>query len=312
MKYKEDFDGIDIKYLFLLLWGRKNIIFFITLFGAVFSVFFALSQNNIYRSTSVLKPVIHQNLQERPNLSNIVNSPLNILSNNNAGGQNLFFTIEKMQNLDFFNNLYEKDNFLIELYASKEYVYNTGELIIESDIYDINSAKWTRDQENRPPKPTLQEAKKEFFDNNFNLVINEDNGFIYLSIDHISPKVAQDWNVFIVSKINSETKEYEFNKATNELNYLKQNLFLPEFTSIKESISYLITQKINTLAMIESSPNYAFEYVQKAFIPERKFGPSRAIICISITFLFGVISLIIAAILNIFSIDLKRKFIKSE
>ena len=113
MKYKEDFDGIDIKYLFLLLWGRKNIIFFITLFGAVFSVFFALSQNNIYRSTSVLKPVIHQNLQERPNLSNIVNSPLNILSNNNAGGQNLFFTVEKMQNLDFFNNLYEKDKFLI-------------------------------------------------------------------------------------------------------------------------------------------------------------------------------------------------------
>ncbi len=310
MEYKEDFDGIDIKYLFLSLWARKNIIFFITLFGAVFSVFFALSQNNIFRSTSVLKPVIHQNLQERPNLSNIVNSPLNLLSNNNATGQNLFFSVEKMQNLDFFNNLYEKENFLVELYASKEYVYNTGELIIDSDIYDVNSNKWTRDKENRPPKPSLQEAKKEFYDNNFNLDINEENGFIYLSIDHISPKVAQDWNVFIVSQINTETKEYEFNKATNELNYLKQNLFLPEFASVKESISYLITQKINALAMIESSPNYAFEYVQKAFIPERKHGPSRALICISITFFFGLISLFIAAILNIFSINLKKIFSK--
>lgn len=310
MEYKEDFDGIDIKYLFLSLWARKNIIFFITLFGAVFSVFFALSQNNIFRSMSVLKPVIHQNLQERPNLSNIVNSPLNLLSNNNATGQNLFFSVEKMQNLDFFNNLYEKENFLVELYASKEYVYNTGELIIDSDIYDVNSNKWTRDKENRPPKPSLQEAKKEFYDNNFNLDINEENGFIYLSIDHISPKVAQDWNVFIVSQINTETKEYEFNKATNELNYLKQNLFLPEFASVKESISYLITQKINALAMIESSPNYAFEYVQKAFIPERKHGPSRALICISITFFFGLISLFIAAILNIFSINLKKIFSK--
>lgn len=304
--HNDDKDYLSIKSLVNRFWGRKYLILSITFLGAIFSVFFALSQNNIYRSTSVLKPVVTEGVQTTSGLGSIVaTSASSILGELSATEAKVNFSLEKMQNLDFFMNLYRKENFLINLYAAESWDSEENILFLDPDIYNSENNEWTREVRGRVLKPTAQEAKKEFFESSFNVTYDKEKSFVHISVDHISPYVAQNWNEFIVERINQEIKQYDFDKTNQELQYLKNSLSLPEFSSIQDSIALLIISKINKLAEIESSPYYAFEYVQKAYVPERKHGPSRALICISITFFAFFFSLIISILFNIFGIKIR-------
>ncbi|MBJ12674.1 MAG: hypothetical protein CMG62_06300 [Candidatus Marinimicrobia bacterium] len=307
MEYREDTDLIDIKSLISMLWNRKYLISSITLFGAIFSVIFALSQNNIYRSISILKPAESYLIQSGTGISSLVSqSPLNLLTGASEVDDKLSFSLERMKNLDFFNNLYVKDDFLVDLYAAKNWDSVTGELEYNKKIYDSNNNKWTRKVNFGSAKPSLQEAHRLFIRSNFSLSLDEQRNFVTLSIDHISPLVAAEWNQHIVNEINNEIKKYDLEKTQNELNFLQENINLSEFASIRDSMAFLMTQKINKISVIESSPNYVFEYVQRAYVPERKYGPSRALICISITLAFFIIAVLFSSILNIYSVNLRK------
>ena len=125
MELKEDTDLIDIKALISLLWNRKYFISSLTFFGAIFSIFFALAQNNIYQSTAVLKPSQSYLLQGGNGLNSLISqSPISLLTGSSEVDDKISFSLEKMQNLDFFRNLYEKENFLIDLYAPKNGIQN--------------------------------------------------------------------------------------------------------------------------------------------------------------------------------------------
>ncbi len=307
MELKEDTDLIDIKALISLLWNRKYFISSLTFFGAIFSIFFALAQNNIYQSTAVLKPSQSYLLQGGNGLNSLISqSPISLLTGSSEVDDKISFSLEKMQNLDFFRNLYEKENFLIDLYAPKKWDPKSGEIIYNDNIYDFENKNWIRKVSNGPSKPSMQEAHRTFNKSNFFLSYDEKKNFITLSVNHISPKIAENWNNFIVDNINREIKEYDLQKTKNELIFLQENINLSDYAAIRDSMAFLMTQKINKLALIESSPNYVYEYVQKAYVPEKKFGPSRALICISITISFFIISILLSSLMNIYSINLSN------
>lgn len=306
MEYKNNQDLIDLQSILKIFWSRKYFIASITFFGAVLSIIYALSLNNVYKSSSILKPSESYLVQGNSSLSSLVSqSPLNLLTGSSDLDDKLSFSLEKIKNLDFFKLLYEKDNFLVELYAAKSWSPDTGELNLDKNIYDISKNQWTRKVSRGSPKPSIQEAHRLFMTTKFSLSVDEKTNFVTMSVNHISPHVAQNWNDYIVEKINIEIKEHDLSKTKNELLFLQNNIYTPEFLGIRDSLSYLMTQKINKLALIESSPNYVFEYVQKAYVPERKFGPSRSLICIAITLGSFILAIVLSSFLNTYTVNLR-------
>ncbi len=308
MNSEENIDLIDFRSLINNFWKRRKFIIFLTSLGAIFSLIFALNQQNIYRSTSILNPTASLAVETQGISSLFSQVPAGLFPGSLNKDNKVDFAMEKMQSLDFFENLYYSDNFLVELYASKKWERDINQLFLDNRIYDSENNEWVRSVRGSNKKPTIQEAKKKFYESNFHLSKNKEKGFVYLSVDHISPSVAKKWNDLIVNNINSEIKQFDYSRTSNELDFLQNNMRAPKFAQVKDVLSIMVSQKINEIAIIESSPNYVFEYVQKGFIPERKHGPSRSLLCIAITLLFFLSSLLISAFLNLYQIDIRKIF----
>ena len=81
-----------------------------------------------------------------------------------GGGQDMTdLALASLYSKDFFEEFYAKDEFIIELMAVNYFDKSSKELVIDSNLFDINSGNWKRiNQVDLLAKPTLQEAHEEF------------------------------------------------------------------------------------------------------------------------------------------------------
>ena len=291
-------DEIDLKELFMVLWGGKWLISAVTGLAAAISVFVALSLPNIYAASALLAPAESSGgglsglMKQYGGLASLAGVSLP----GGEEGSRAQLGMQLMKSRAFIGDFVERRDILPELMAVESWDAGSGDIVFDSESYDVASGKWVRDVE--PPKsakPSAQEAHKAFADV---LGVSQDNqtGYVTISIEHHSPAIAAQWVNWLIEDINTVVKAQDVDEATKSIEYLTQQIANTSLADLQAMFFELIQSQTETVMLAEVRPEYVFKTIDPAVVPEEKSKPSRALICVLGTLLGGMLGVVIVLI----------------
>lgn len=295
-------DEIDLRELFEILWRGKLLIFVLTAFFTVASVFYALSLPNVYKSQALLAPADENS---GGGLTGLVGQFGGLASlagvNIGAGGNDkTVLALEVMKSREFISGVIHKYDLLVPLMASNGWDRNSSSLIIDPDVFDVESGSWVRDfKAPRTAKPSMQEALDVFGDI-YKVEQDKKTKFVSISVEFYSPNMAKRWVDILVKEINDEIKRRDVREAKKSVKYLKEQLNRTSLAQMKTVFFELIEEQTKTIMFAEVREEYVFKTVDKAIVPELKSSPARAIIVVLGAILGCFISLLVLILLSIF------------
>lgn len=290
-------DEVSLKEIFLVLSSKKILITTITTLSAIFAVLYSLSLPNIYTSNALLAPTSSED-----SLSNKLGSfsPLAGLAGLGLSadpGSKSSEAIARISSYDFFVNQFIPNIDFENLVAAKKWIKTSNTLNYDSSIFNKTSNKWVTSD--KPPflsKPSNQEAYEIYTKI---LTISEDKrtSFISISIEHISPFIAEKWLKLIIHNINDHMRELDKSIAKSSIDFLNVTAQKTNLSEMKLVISKLVENQVQILTLAESNKDYVFKAISSPIAPEKKSKPSRSSIASMGTFIGFMISIIISLLL---------------
>lgn len=290
-------DEIDLKELFGVLWAGKKLIIAVTGAAAVLSVVIALLMTNIYRSEALLMPAsggdgVGSLAAKYGGLASLAGISLG----GGGAGDKTALGIEVLKSRQFLQTFIDKRDILVPLMAAVGWNKGDDTLKIDDDLYDVTAQKWVRDVD-LPylPKPSLQEAH-EAFSEILGVSQDKESGFVKLSIEHVSPSVAQQWVAWLIEDVNDAIREQDVAQAERSIDYLKEQIAATSVAELQAGFFELIQQQTETIMLAKASPEYVFRTIDPALVPEEEAKPKRALICVLGTMLGGMLGVLIVLV----------------
>ena len=293
-------DEIDLRELFLVLWDGKVWISAITAAAAAISVFVALSLPNIYESKALLAPKSDGGSGGLSGLAAQYGGLASLAGINlsGVGGGDVSkaaLAQEKLKSLSFFTkHLYSE--VLVDLMALDYWDAATGEIVIDSSVYNQGTSQWVRETSfPRNAKPSAQEAHKLFIQA---ISVSEDkqSGLVTLSVQHESPVVAKLWADMLIDRINEEIRSEDVGEAEASIAFLEAQREQTSLVSLDEVFAQLIEEQTKTIMLANVSKDYVFDIIDPPVVPEFKSKPSRARICVLGTLLGGMLGVVLVLV----------------
>ncbi|GIU38568.1 Wzz/FepE/Etk N-terminal domain-containing protein [Shewanella schlegeliana] len=284
-------DEIDLRELFSVIWKGKWLIIAITAVFAVGSVIFALMLPNTYKSEALLAPASEEQGGGLSALAGQFGGLASMAGINLAAGGGVDKTqlaIEVMRSRQFTSQFIQNHNILPDLMAGERWDMTTNMVVYDDEIYIPKTKSWVREVKAPfKPEPSMQEAYKEFSEV-FKVNFSKDTGMVTISIEHLSPSIAQQWVTWLIEDINKVMKERDVAEAIRSSEFLNKQIALTNVADIRSILYKLIEEQAKTIMFAEVRDEYVFKTIDPALIPEKKVGPKRALICILGTF-FGAL-----------------------
>lgn len=264
------------------IFQNKTLVLIVTLSFAVFSVFYSLSLPNIYKSESILTAT-----ETTQNNSQTGSSTLQMLGLSGMGNTNISLidkSLEIMKTPDFFREFYDDEVFLANLMAVDSVNLQTKKITYTQDFDSDDNLFRTKNF-------SFLEAHSTFLDK-VTFEKNKLTNLYVLTVEHQSPIVAKIWSEKIIVKLSEYIKQKEIKKANDSLNYLQNKLVTTKISELKIKFSEMIKSHTQIVMLAEISDNFLFEIIQAPYEPIFKDRPARSIICIFITligFLFSIV-----------------------
>ena len=283
-------DEIDLRELFTAIWQGKWIIVIITALFASASVYYAVNLPNIYKSEALLAPA------EQDKTSGLVGqfgglaslAGVNLGANGNVDKTQL--AIEILRSRKFSREFINKYDILPDLMAAKTWNSETNTVLYDEKFYDVEQNKWVREvKAPYKPEPSMQEAYKKFI-KIISANKNEETGMVTLSVEHVSPVVAQQWVNWLIDDINQTMKARDVIEANKSTDFLTQQLEQTKIADIRAVLYKLVEEQAKTIMFANVRDEYVFKTIDPAIVPEQKFKPKRALICVLGVLLGGILS----------------------
>ena len=286
-------DEIDLRELFSVLWASKNLIAKVTAVFAVVSVLFALSVPNQYKASTVLAPA----QQEAVGLAGALGqlgglASLAGVSIGESEGNEGQMALEIMRSRSFVEAFIKDNAIEVEVFAAVGWKAKTNKLSIDNDLYDIDSQMWVRNPPSgKPVEPTGWELYEKFLDQ-YRVIQDKKTGMITVTVEYYSPFIAKEWSEKLVVAINSHMQSRKLQQVDRNIQYLEAQIEKTAIADMRGVFYTIIEEQIKNKMLAEASPEYVFETVSPAMVPEEKSQPKRALICILGTLLGGMFSII--------------------
>lgn len=289
----ETYDEIDYKELFTVLWLNKKFIITLTAIAAMISVLYALSLTNVYTAKTLLSPTNSMgNSSSIPQFSSLASmAGINIPK---GGGDNkLDVALELVKSKKLLDRLMLYESFLPNLLAAESWTMETNTITYNQGLYDKKNNLWVR-KASLPFKqiPSSQEAFRKFS----GLVsISRDNStqLITLTVNHLSPVVAQEWSIWIIKEVNTILADMEISNSQASIDYLNSQIKITPYSELRTMFYKLIQESTQSMMLASVNPEYVLTTIDPPVIPEIKSGPKRSSICIFWTLLGGMLSILI-------------------
>ncbi|PKG75879.1 LPS O-antigen length regulator [Shewanella sp. GutCb] len=298
-------DVIDLRELLAVIWQGKWLIIAITAVFAIGSVIFAIMQPNTYKSEALLAPASEEQSGGLSALAGQFGGLASMAGINLGGGgvDKTQMAIEVIKSRQFASQFIRKHNILPDLMAVEKWNVNDSTLVYDDELYDIGKNEWVRVvKAPYKPEPSLQEAYKEFI-KVISVNSAKDTGMVTVSVEHLSPVIAQQWVAWLIEDINSVMKERDVAEANRSREFLNKQIALTNVADIRSILYKLIEEQAKTIMFAEVRDEYVFKTIDPALIPEEKAGPKRALICVLGTLLGGMFAVMIV---------LMRHFVRKE
>ncbi|MCE2594054.1 hypothetical protein K6Y31_04415 [Motilimonas cestriensis] len=281
-------DEIDLRELFGALWKGKWLIIFCTFIFAVGAVIFAINQPNYYKAQALLAPSSGEG--SSGGLGQL--GGLAALAGVNIGGgksDKTQLAMAVLKSREFQTRFINKYDVKIPLFAGLKWSKDSGDLALDPEVYDPIKNEWTREvQPGESVIPTDWESYKEF-----NPVVSvsqdQDNGLVTVSVEFLSPTLAQKWVALLIKDLNQVMKEKELLESEKNINYLQEQLGQTTIADMQSVFYQLIEDQIKNRMLAEVQDEFVFKVVDPAVVPEEKSKPKRALICVLGTLLGGML-----------------------
>ena len=295
-------DEIDLRELFGIIWQGKWWIIAITFVFALGSVIYSLSLPNIYKSEATLAPTeeasgggLSQMAGQLGGLASLAGVNLG-----SQGADKTTIALEILKSRAFIKGFVEKYDILPELMAVEEWNRDTG-IVFNSELYNSEIKEWVREVEPpKQPEPSSWEYVKVFRESVLEVSKDDTTGLVTIAVNHQSPEVAQQWVAWLIEEINNHMRERDIQEAKRSLEYLDKELQSTSLSDMQQVFYQLIEKQTQTIMLANVRPEYIFQTLDPAVVPEQKAKPSRALICIIGTFLGGFLSVGFVLVRNIF------------
>ncbi|PKH55679.1 LPS O-antigen length regulator [Shewanella sp. Choline-02u-19] len=299
-------DEIDLRELFSVIWQGKWLIIAITAVFAIGSVIFALMQPNTYKSEALLAPASEEQgggLSALAGQFGGLASMAGINLGRGGGVDKTQMAIEVMKSRQFTSQFIQKHNILPALMAVDKWNMQENRLIYDDELYDVSKKSWVREVKAPfKPEPSMQEAYK-VFTKVISVNSVKETGMVTVSVEHLSPAIAQQWVSWLVEDINKVMKERDVAEANRSSEFLNKQIALTNVADIRSILYKLIEEQAKTIMFAEVRDEYVFKTIDPALVPEEKAGPKRALICVLGTLLGGMLAVMLVLI---------RHFVKKE
>lgn len=292
-------NDINLSDLISVILNYKKFIFSVCFLGSILVLIYAFTIPNYYQSTSVLE--VEKAYSERSSGGSSGLETLTQLTGVSMSGSNNMGNLAEatIRSFDFLNHLILKDEtFLPKLLAVKEFDLTTNEIIYDNTIYNPDTRTWV-DQ-----PPSYIKAHKIFI-KNLSLNISRKSNFATLSYKHISPIIAAEFVDLIYTEANSIIRKRDMDEAEASLAYLYSQLETVNQKEVLASVNALIASELRKLTLANIKKNYLLDPIDRPFIPEQKYSPSRLIILITGFFASLAISIFF---ITIWHFGIKNKF----
>jgi uncharacterized protein involved in exopolysaccharide biosynthesis len=271
-------DEIDLRELFSTIWQGKWVIVLFTLLFRVAAAFSAINQPNDYTAQVLLSPTSGESGGGLGQLGGLA-----ALAGVNIGGKTgdkTQLAMAVLKSRDFQTTFANKYQLKSLIFAGEDFDINTGELTLDSDIYNTDTQKWTREvDEGKSPEPTDWELYEEFTE-----IIaasqDQETDLVTVTVEFLSPVLAKEWLELLISDLNQVMKEKELQETTRNITYLRQQLTTTSIADMQSVFYQLIEDQIKNKMLAEVQDEFVFKIVDPAVIPEEKSKPKRALICI--------------------------------
>ena len=295
-------DEIDLRELFRSLWAGKWLISGTTFVAAVIAVIIALMMPNIYRADALLAPNDQESVGGFSALAAQYGGLASLAGINLGSGSsdNITLGLEILKSRKFVSEFIERHDILVPLMAARGWDDETGELKIDSDIYDVSAQKWVRKV--RPPRktiPSLQEAYEEFIEEFFSVRQDRKTGFVTIAVEHYSPTIAQQWVNWLVDDINSTIMKQDVEEAEQAIAYLNEQIESTSLAELRVVFFRLIEEQMKTVMLAKVSDEYLLKTLDPAVAPEEKAKPQRVLIVLVSAFLSAVFSMFLVGAMSL-------------
>ncbi|KVX03528.1 Wzz/FepE/Etk N-terminal domain-containing protein [Shewanella frigidimarina] len=309
-KYNADFsssqpvshsDQVDLREVFAIIWQGKWTVIVIMAIFAIGSVFYAIKQPNTYLSEVLLTPA---DSEESGGLAALAGqfgglaSMAGINLGKKTGMDKTQMAIAVMQSRQFTSAFIQKHNLLPDLMAIKSWDMAENKVSYDDEVYIAAENKWIRELPAPfKPEPSMQEAFVVF---NQVVKVNNDKAtsLVTISVEHLSPFIAQQWVNWLVEDINKVMKERDVAEAIKSTAFLERKIQQTNIADIRTVLYTLIEEQAKTIMFAEVRDEYVFKTIDPAIVPEGKAGPKRALICVLGTLLGGILAVLLVLISN--------------
>ena len=113
---------------------------------------------------------------------------------------------------------------------------------------------------------------------------------VRLSVDHISPSVAQKWSLWIAKEANSMVADLRIQESQDSIKYLQEQISKTPYAELRTLFYELIQQKTQNMMLAKVNSEFVLTTIDPPLIPEIKSAPSRALFVI----LFTILGFIVA------------------
>ena len=281
-------DEIDLKELVLTLWEGRQTIATITGLAAIVSVIFALMLPNIYHSTATLAPASSGGQGGLASLASRYGNLASIAGIDLPEGElsKKDLALEVVRSRKFARDFLKKHDLKPKLMALDYWDADTNTLVLDDDLYDVKTKKWLEDQE--PLDVDVYGA----FENA--LIVKEDSttGMVELGFKSKSPTEAQRWTNWAIEDLNNAIRAKDIAEAESSIAFLREQVKSTPLAELRKVFYDLIQAQTETIMLAQVREEYVFATVDPAVVPDKKAEPRRSLICILITMLGGMVSVI--------------------
>ena len=281
-------DEIDLKELVLTLWEGRQTIATITGLAAIVSVIFALMLPNIYHSTATLAPASSGGQGGLASLASRYGNLASIAGIDLPEGElsKKDLALEVVRSRKFARDFLKKHDLKPKLMAVDYWDADNNTLVLDDDLYDVKTKKWLEDEE--PLDVDVYEAFEDA------LIVNENSttGMVELGFKSKSPTEAQRWTNWAIEDLNNAIRAKDIAEAESSIAFLREQVKSTPLAELRKVFYDLIQAQTETIMLAQVREEYVFATVDPAVVPDKKAEPSRALICILITMLGGMVSVI--------------------
>lgn len=282
---------LDLRELIKAIWVEKITVMAVTILFTAITVYFAISQPNIYKAEALLAPS-----GEESQMGGMASQLGGIaafagVDLSSGKGERVQLALETLVSRKFLSQFVKEHDILVPLFALQSWNALTGDITYDETTYNVKDQKWVREvHETRSVVPTAWESHKALT----KLISYEKSpgsGYITLAVESQSPVLAQQWLTWLIEDINKTIKKDDLEEITRNINYLTAQLEKTPLADMQSIFYQLIEEQIKKRMLAEVQDEYVFKVIDPAVVPEDKDRPKRALICVLgaiLSFLIGV------------------------